>query len=497
MGSHLPILQVALPMIGAPLCLLVRHPLLARLIAVAIAWASLAVAAGLLGQVMATGPISYELGGFAPPHGIELRIDTANAYVLVLVSAIASVVFAFGPGYQGTSIPHGRQALFYAMLLLCFSGLLGMTVTGDAFNIFVFLEISSLASYTLIALGTGRRAAMAAFSYLIMGTIGGTFYLLGVGLLYQMTGTLNIADMATRLVDVQGSRTVYLAFGLVMVGIGIKLAVFPLHQWLPNAYAHAPSLVSAFLAATATKVMYYVLVRLIFTLFGAAFVFDVAKAHYLLIPMSLAAMFIGALAAIFQTDLKRMLAYSSVAQLGYMTLGLSLNSLMGLTAGLVHLFNHALMKGGLFLVVGCIVYRTHSASISDMRGLGRSMPFTMAAFLIASLSIIGLPPFGGLWSKWYLALGTLDAGQYALLAVLLISALLNIAYLIPIPLRAFFYPPEDMPGGGMPGGGMPGGGMKEAPLLSVIALCLTALGCFVLFLYPEPLYRLAAMLVNF
>lgn len=439
-------LQVLVPFAGALLCVALRQRVVARLFALSVAWLCLVIAGSLLATVLRQGTISYELGGFPPPWGIEYRVDAANAYVLVIVSAISSAVFAFGPLTAGAVVPEGRENLFYAALLLCLSGLLGITVTGDAFNVFVFLEIASLSSYTLIGLGQGRRAPLAAFSYLLMGTIGGTFFLLGVGLMYQMTGTLNMADLTQRLPAVQGTRTVALAMALLCVGISIKLAVFPLHQWLPNAYTFAPSAVSAFLAATATKVMYYVLIRVVFTLFGAAFVFGVYKLQYLLIPLSLVAMFAGSLAAVYQTNIKRLLAYSSVAQIGYMTLGLAYNSVTGLAAGLMHLFNHALMKGGLFLVVACIAYRIHSVNIEDMRGLGRKMPLTMAAFVVGGLALIGVPSTVGFISKWYLVTAALERHWYAVAVMIMLSSLLALVYVWRVVEIAYFKSPlEDKP----------------------------------------------------
>ena len=214
----------------------------------------------------------------------------------------------------------------------------------------------------------------------------------------------------------------------MVVGTGIKLAVFPLHQWLPNAYSYAPPVISAFLAATATKVSYYVLARIIFTLFGAAFVFETMGLQRLLMPLSVLAMFLGSAAAIYQTDLKRLLAYSSIAQIGYMTLGLSFANVEGLTGGIVHLFNHALMKGGLFLVVAGIVYRLGSSHIDDLRGIGRKMPITMAAFVVGGLSLIGVPGTVGFISKWYLVLAALQAGSMLIAFMILASSLLAVVY---------------------------------------------------------------------
>ena len=428
MIQHLPVLQVVLPLVAAPLCLVLRRASLVRLFTLGVAWICLAIAVSLLRQVLGAGPISYELGGWPPPIGVEYRVDVANAFVLMVVSAIASVVLMTGPGQRGHAIPSGREHLFYATFLLCLAGLLGVTITGDVFNVFVFLEISSLAAYTLVSLGESRRALLAAFSYLVMGTIGGTFVLIGIGFMYLMTGTLNMADLAARIPEVRDTRTIHAAFAFVSVGISIKLAVFPLHQWLPNAYSYAPSMVSAFLSATATKVAYYLLLRLTFTIFGAAFVFETLHLATLLLPLSIAAMFVGAIAAINQTDLKRLLAYSSVSQVGYMTLGLAMGSVTGVTGGLVHLFNHALMKGGLFLVVACIVARLGSSEIADLRGLGRRMPFTAAAFVVGGLGLIGVPATAGFISKWYLVLAALESGSPLVAFAILVSSLLAVLY---------------------------------------------------------------------
>jgi len=426
--EHLPAWLIVLPLLSAAICLLLRQKTVVRVYAILVAWACLAMAATLLSQVLASGTISYHMGGWAPPLGIEYRVDLLSAYVLLIVATIGAVVFPFGFGTESSAVPEGRDHLFYAAFLLCLTGLMGITITGDAFNVFVFLEIASLASYTLISLGRDRRALTAGFSYLIMGSVGGTFILIGIGLMYQMTGTLNMEDLAKRLPAVMETRTIWMAFAFTVIGVFIKLAVFPLHQWLPNAYAYAPARVSAFLAATATKVSYYVLVRIIFTLFGGAFVFETLGLHRLLVPLALCAMFVGSIAAIYQTNIKRMLAYSSIAQIGYMVLGLSFFSVNGLTGGLVHLFNHAMMKGGLFLVVGCIVFRLGSTTISDMRGLGRKMPITMAAFVVGGLSLIGVPGTVGFISKWYLVLGALDNGWYPVAFLILVSSLLAVVY---------------------------------------------------------------------
>ncbi|MFQ5545191.1 MAG: monovalent cation/H+ antiporter subunit D family protein, partial [Acidiferrobacterales bacterium] len=410
MEQHLPALQVVVPLLGAPLCVLFNNARVAWALSLAASWAALIIAALLLQQVLESGTLSYEIGGWAAPWGIEYRIDPVNAFVLLIVSAIGAVMLPFAARSVASEIPEQWIALFYTAYLLCLAGLLGVTATGDVFNLFVFLEISSLSSYVLISLGRDRRALTAAFQYLIMGTIGATFILIGVGLLYMMTGTLNMADLAQRLPAVADTRTVRAALAFLTVGISLKLALFPLHLWLPNAYAYAPSFVTAFIAATATKVAVYMLLRFLFTVFGATLSFEAVLLPKFLLALGLVAVLSGSAVAIFENNLKRMLAYSSVGQIGYMILGISFASVTGLTAGILHLFNHALMKGALFLALGCVVYQLGSARLSDIAGLGRRMPWTFAAIVAGGLSIIGIPLTVGFISKWYLVLAALEDG---------------------------------------------------------------------------------------
>ncbi len=257
------------------------------------AWAAFACAIGLWLQVGQAegGVISYAIGNWPPPWGIEYRVDRLASFVLLLVSGMAALVLPWSRASIEREIPRELHYLYYAMFGLCLTGLLGITITGDAFNIFVFLEISSLSSYVLIALGRDRRALTAAYQYLIMGSIGATFIVIGIGFLYLMTGTLNLADMAVRLREVENTRPVLAALAFLTVGISLKLALFPLHQWLPNAYTYAPSAVTAFLAATATKVSVYVLIRFWFSVFGESLVFHKLPLPQILLLLSLAAMF--------------------------------------------------------------------------------------------------------------------------------------------------------------------------------------------------------------
>jgi multicomponent Na+:H+ antiporter subunit D len=440
--DHLPILQVVVPLIGAPFCLLVRHPRAVGLFALLIGAVTFLVSCLLLHQVLQHGTIAYALGGWAAPWGIEYRIDYLNSYLLLLVSFMGAIVLVASQSSIARELPRSRHMLFYTAYLLCLTGLLGILCTGDAFNLFVFLEISSLSSYTLIALGNDRRALTASYQYLIMGTIGATFIIIGVGLMYMMTGTLNMYDLAERLPEVHNSKTVLSAIGFFIVGVCLKLALFPLHLWLPNAYAFAPSIATAFLAATSTKVAVYVLIRFIFSVIGPEFANTVLPLQEIFVVLGITGIFATSISAIYQLNIKRLFAYSSVAQIGYMILALAISTPHGLTATLLHLFNHALMKAALFLAIGGVVYRVGSSQLSHFAGLGKQMPWTMAAIVAGGLSLIGVPLTVGFVSKWYLVLALLENGWWPLTVLVLISSLLAVIYVWRIVEWVYFASPR-------------------------------------------------------
>jgi multicomponent Na+:H+ antiporter subunit D len=465
---HLPALQVVVPLMAAPTCMILRNGKAAWALALVITWAAFAVALSLLLQVLDSGPISYAIGGWEPPWGIEYRVDTLGAFVLVIVTSIGALVVPFARASVEREVASDRIYLFYTMYLLCLAGLLGITITGDAFNLFVFLEISSLSSYVLISLGRDRRALTAAFRYLILGTIGATFYIIGVGMMYMVTGTLNIADLAARLPMMLDSRTVHMALAFLTVGISLKLALFPLHLWLPNAYAFAPTAVTVFLAATATKVAVYVMFRIVYTVFGGPAIFEVVPIDQMLMGLGMLSMIGASLVAVFQNNVKRLLAYSSLSQIGYMILGLSLANVAGIAGGIVHLFNHAMMKGALFMAMGCIFYRVGSVQIDSLAGLGRRMPFTMAGVMVGGLSLIGAPLTVGFVSKWYLIQGALERGLWPVALVILASGLLALIYVWRIVEVAYFRPSPDGETR-----------IREAPLSMLIPLGILSVVCIV------------------
>jgi len=390
---------------------------------------------------MTTGVISYELGGWQAPWGVEYRIDKLNAFLLLIISSINTIILFAAQTSIEKEIPKKNHTLFYVLYLLSLTGMLGIVATGDAFNVFVFLEISSLSAYALIAMGRDKRALWASYQYLIMGTIGATFILIGIGLMYQMTGTLNMEDLSQRLPQVAQTRTVLTAFAFVIVGVCLKLALFPLHFWLPNAYAYAPSIVTAFFAASATKVAIYLLIRFTYSVFGLSFSFTTLPLQTLFMILGLAGVFVASITAIYQNNVKHLFAYSSIAQVGYIIIGFSTSTVTGLTATLLHLFNHALMKSAIFLALAAVVYRLGNAQLSSFHGLARQMPLTMAAIVVGGLSLIGVPLTVGFISKWYLLMALVENGWWFVAALVLLTSVLTLIYVWRIVEVAYFKQP--------------------------------------------------------
>lgn len=470
MVSQLPVLQVILPLMAAPLCLLLKRSTLVWLFCLIVSFLSLLISILLVQQVSTSGPIDYVFGGWDVPWGIGYRIDQLNVLLLIVITAMSSVVLIAAKASIAREIDPEKHRYFYILYLLSLSGMLGIVATGDAFNIFVFLEISSLSIYALIAMGRHRRALWASYQYLIMGTIGATFILIGIGMMYQMTGTLNITDLSVRLAELPQKRTILTAFVFIIVGVCLKLALFPLHLWLPNAYTYAPSIVSAFLAATATKVAIYLLIRFTYSVFGPSLSFAAIPLQTIFMALGLVGIFVASITAIYQTNVKKLFAYSSIAHIGYMILGFSTGTVAGLTATLLHVFNHALMKSALFLALAAVMLRIGSVQLSSMQGLGRQMPWTMSAIVLAGLSLIGVPLTVGFVSKWYLLVAIIEQGNWVVAGLILIGSLLAVIYVWRIVEVAYFKEPAT----GQEGDALEGaaGGSKEAPLSFLIPIWL-------------------------
>ncbi len=382
----------------------------------------------IFATILDQGTIQYHIGGWPPPWGIEYKIDSLNAFMLVLISFLSFVTAIYAKKTIEKELPD-KIFLFWCLYLLLITGLLGIIVTGDLFNLFVLLEVASLSCYSLVAVGD-KRATVAGFRYLIIGTIGACFYLLGVGYLYIATGTLNMGDLAQLLPAIYGSRTVITAFVFIFIGFAIKIAIFPLHAWQPDAYTHAPSAVSVIISTAVAKTFTYALIRIIFSVFTVNFIKTIFPVMDVICWLAAIAIIVGSVYAIVQDNLKRMLAYSSISNVGYIVLGIGLaaSTSLGLTPAVMHILNHAIIKGALFMAACGFIYKHNLRNIKDFSGLSRKMPYTALVLIIASLAMIGLPPGAGFVSKWYLILAAIEAGQYPFVVVIFISTLLMLVY---------------------------------------------------------------------
>ena len=430
--TNLPALLVAVPLLLAPVNALLNSAGLAWMLTLVGAGSSF-IAALMLQSIAENGVhISYHLGNWEPPWGIEFVVDSATSLTLVVMTGLGFIATLAARRLVSSEINDKDSGKFYAAWMLVSGGLFGLVMTADAFNLFVFLEISALASAILIGMGAGtdRRALVAGFHYLVIGAVGATFYVIGVGFIYAMTGTLNMGDIAARIPEAGGGAVLHVGFGFMVAGMLVKAAIFPVHIWLPAAYSYAPSAVSTLLAAIATKAALYVLARIVFTIFGGVpEIADIALSN-VIVPLAIGGIFIGTVMAIYEADIKKMFAHSSVAQIGYIALGLGLATPAGVSASFIHIANHALIKGGIFMAIGGFVAALGArANLDSITGIGRRMPITAAAFLICGLSLAGLPLTAGFISKLYLVRAILETESYLILALVLISSALSVFYL--------------------------------------------------------------------
>jgi len=436
MIKHAPALIVLIPLtmsLLAPLFARISKDL-GRFLMVAALAASTYFSFIVLFEVLKFGNLHYYFGGWEPPWGIEYVLDTLNSAIALMISFIATVVAIYSREFLKED-SWLRNGAFNALYGLVVTGLLGMVVTGDAFNLYVFLEISSLSAYALIAMG-GQRGTIAALRYLLIGTVGASFYLLGVGYLYAITGTLNMADMAIRLRPLMDTPMVLFAVVLMFVSMGIKMGLFPLHFWLPDAYTYAFPPAIAFISGTMTKVSAYVLFRFYDYIFVGNSVF-VLKALDVAGILAGIGIIVGSVMAIAQKDFRRMLAYSSIAQIGYIVVGFAIGNTYALIGAMFHIVNHALMKSSLFLIAGSMRLKYNEVKIDKFKDMFKKMPVSMYCFLILAFSMVGLPPTAGFFSKWYLVLGALEEGLWIYIVIIVISSILNAVYFFRIIEFAF------------------------------------------------------------
>lgn len=454
MSDALPV-AVVLPIVGAALTFIairMREPL-GWWMAFLTGALEVVIAGLVLRDVLADGRFTHELAGFPPPAGIELVADGLSAPVfgLVAITAFAVLVYARGAG------PH--RGSFYVGYLLLVGGLAGVTLTGDLFNMYVFLEITGLAAYALVASAGTGRSAYAAFKYLLIGTVGASLFLLGVGYAYVATGTLNMADLADRLAVVgYDSRLVIASFALVVTGLVIKTALYPVHTWQPEAYASAPDSVSTFISALVSTVAAYAIARVLFSVFTVEFFVVVPEAQQVLLVVASISVVAGSALAVMQSEVKRMLAYSSVSQYGIVIAAFAVAEPTAIVGAIILLVGHALMKGGLFAAVGAIATATGATTVEDYGDLAARAPTGSFAFAVLAFALVGVPPAVGFIGKWYIVLGAVGAEVWLVAGVLLTSTLLTLAYFARLIERVYFGNQPD------PDGTMVADGGEAVPL---------------------------------
>ncbi|MDG6256662.1 MAG: monovalent cation/H+ antiporter subunit D family protein [Methanomicrobiaceae archaeon] len=475
--DHLPVLLVAGPIVASLLTLVAgwHDRRLCYPITLAAVLGEFAAAIVIFRQVMDGGTVRYYVGGWAPPMGIELVIDTFGGFILATIMLLALMTALYAFRSVKKEVPAEKTVSFYVIFQILLAGLIGMTITGDVFNLYVFLEISSIAAYTLISATRKPHSYVASYNYLVLGSIAAGFILLGIGNLYVATGTLNMAELAVMLPASYDLATVHAAFLFLIIGFSIKAAFFPLHLWLPDAYTESPSAVTVLIATVMAKVSVYALFRFLFSVFTMAYITESYPVTGVVLLIATIAIVAGAILAIAQDDLKRLLAYSSVSQIGYIMFAIGVANRIALEGGLLHILGHAVMKGCLFMVAGLIIYRTGTAQLSELGGIAREMPLTCAAFALAGASMIGIPPTIGFMSKYYLVLGAFEAGLWPYAAVLLVGSLLAAAYIWRFIEIAYFGGHHDEH---HRTGGREGPASMLAPTIGLSLLCLL-LGIFV------------------
>lgn len=382
-------------------------------------------------KVFAQKIMVYKVGGWIPPIGICMVMDGLTPFMLVTVNLVSFLVTLYSISYMKRFTDKHR---FYTLFMLMLAGMNGIIVTGDLFNLFVFLEIASIASYALVAFGTEAEELEASFKYAVMGTVASSFILLGIALLYSFTSTLNMADISLSLSGKPGGLMVNFVAVLFLMGFGLKAAVVPFHAWLPDAHPSAPAPISAMLSGVFIKTLgVYALCRVFFNVLGMG-----DKILFILVILGLVSMIVGAILAIAQHDIKRMFAYSSISQIGYIMLGFGIGTPLAILGGLFHLFNHAIFKSLLFLNSGAIEYTTGTRDLKRLGGLSRQLPITGYTSLLGSMSISGIPPLAGFWSKLIIIMAAIEAGHLGAATIAIIISIITLAYYLKFIGFTFF-----------------------------------------------------------
>ena len=438
--SHLPVLVILLPLCGTLLCPLISHFSAdwgKRTVICTLFLAVICSLAQLWQVISSKEALHYELGGWQTPFGIEFVIDAVNGVIVVLVAVISWTTALFSSLFEKSERAGNnlKSAGYYSMLAFLALGLLGMASTGDAFNLYVFMEITAISGYGLIACGEGK-GPIAAFRYLLLGTVGASMYLMGVGFLYAATGTLNMADLSSHMPHLAESPLIILSIGCLIIGFGIKMALFPLHGWQPAAHSYAHPAADPMIAGIMIKVPAYAMLRFFFCIFeNTSPVMDIFMD--VIGIMAVCGVLFGSLKALRYDTYNKILAYSSIGQVGYIAMGFAIGNFYGLVGAILHIVSHAFMKSGLFYTSGALKFRYGIHETSQLGQIYKDMPVTSLTMCVCALSMIGLPPFAGFFSKWYLALGAMQNGQYVFVAVLIASSLLSAIYFFRVMEKMF------------------------------------------------------------
>jgi multicomponent Na+:H+ antiporter subunit D len=438
--EQLPIINLLLFLLMALVIpLLKRKPFKITLILGFVVLGLVLISSGyLLWYVNNVEVIHYTFGGHEARFGIEFIVDPFSALFTTIIAGLAAIIYIYSSGDATEGIEKTEYGRYYVLLFILLMSMFGILYTNDLFNTYVFIEILSITTCAIISIKKKKDTYTSAFRYVMMNELGSLSYLFGVALIYMATGFTNITLISESIQNAYASYPVNIivALGFMIIGLGIKAAIFPFHIWLPDAHSAAPSTSSAILSAIVIKVYILVLVKVLFRVFKLDILNEMNISTILLVLAGVA-MIMGSVFAIAQKDVKRMLGYSSVAQMGYILLGIGLLSFEGLRAAFFHILSHGLMKTALFLSVGEIIYYKKTRKVNDFDGMGFIMPVAMGVFSIAALGMIGIPLTSGFISKLNLGVAVLDQNQIIFLVILIVSSLLNVIYYLPIIILAF------------------------------------------------------------
>lgn len=389
--------------------------------------------------VINNGGYLYRIGHFDAPYGIEFRIGIIEAIMGLLFTFVTLMIIWYSIYSIEREIIESKVALYYLLINILIGSLLGLVYSNDLFNCFVFIEIGTLASCGTIIVKDKKENIKATMKYLVMSCLGSGLVLMGIAYLYSMTGHLNIDYIHENLIKnyLNYPNAVLISIVLFIIGLGVKSAMFPLHNWLPDAHSSAPTTSSAILSSLVLKGFVILLIKILYRVFGMEILNYYSVLNIVLIFGSLG-MIMGSVFAIFQKNIKRVIAYSTVAQMGYIFLGIGIGTDLGFTIAIFHIIGHAVTKSALFLLVGSMIEQTGHKTLEHLKGIGREMPLTLGLFSIGALSMIGIPILPGFISKWHLSLATIATGDTILISVILISSLLNAVYYFPIIINGFF-----------------------------------------------------------